>query len=177
MKKMLLLFLCTLPLIAGNLVLQEGFVAAHTEMVMDKTIDPLNNRLRTDLNMDSDDISSLKGTISVETGFFSSDNSDRDKEMYETLDSSAFPLATYTLSKVSKSEGENAYTLSGMLDFHGLKKELDFDAEITLENNTLTINATSMILMSDFGVKIPCMMFMCVRDQIDLFAKAVLLKQ
>lgn len=93
MKKTLLLFLCTLPLLAGNLALQEGFVAAHTEMVMDKTIDPLNNRLRTDLNMDSDDISSLKGTISVEMDFFSSDNSDRDKEMYETLDSSAFPLA------------------------------------------------------------------------------------
>jgi polyisoprenoid-binding protein YceI len=177
MKKMLLLFLCTLPLIAGNLALQEGFVAAHTEMVMDKTIDPLNNRLRTDLNIDSDDISSLKGTITVEMDFFSSDNSDRDKEMYKTLDSSAFPLATYTISTVSKSEGENSYTLSGVLDFHGLKRELDFDAEITFENNTLTINATSMILMSDFAVEIPCMMFMCVRDQIDLFAKAVLLKQ
>lgn len=177
MKKTFLLFLCTLPLLAANLTLQEGFVAAHTEMVMDKTIDPLNNRLRTDLNMDSDDISSLKGTISVETGFFSSDNSDRDKNMYETLKVSVFPHATYTISAVSKGEGKNAYTLSGVLDFHGQTKELDFDSEITLENNTLTISATSMILMSDFGVEIPCLMFMCVRDQIDLFAKAVLEKQ
>lgn len=177
MKKTLLLFLCTLPLLAGNLALQEGFVAAHTEMVMDKTIDPLNNRLRTDLSMDSDDISSLNGTISVEMDFFSSDNSARDKDMYETLNVSTFPLATYTISKVSKSEDKEFYTLSGVLDFHGQTKELDFDAEIIFENNTLTINATSMILMSDFAVKPPCIIFICVRDQIDLFAKAVLLKQ
>lgn len=177
MKKALLLLLFTLPLLAGNLVLQEGFVAAHTEMMMDKTIDPLNNRLRTDLNMDADEISSLTGTISVETGFFSSDNSDRDKNMYETINASIFPHATYTISTVTKGESKNAYTLSGVLDFHGQKKELDFDSEVTFENNILTISATSMILMSDFGVEIPCMMFMCVRDQIDLFAKAVLLKQ
>ncbi len=177
MKKTLLLFLCTLPLLAGNLALQEGFVAAHTEMMMDKTIDPLNNRLRTDLMMEADDIASLKGTISVEMEFFSSDNSDRDKNMYETVNSAVFPLATYTITNVSKNKGEHTYTLSGVLDFHGQKKDLNFDAVINLADNTLSISATSMILMSDFGVEIPCMMFMCVRDQIDLFAKAVLLKQ
>ena len=43
-------------------------------------------------------------------------------------------------------------------------------------DKTVTINATSMILVSEYDLEMPCMMFMCVRDQVDLFAKAVLNK-
>lgn len=177
MKKLLLLFLFALPLLAGNLVLKEGFVAAHTEMALDSTIDPLNNSIRTDLNMPSEDISSLRGTISVEMDLFVSDNSDRDEHMDEAVNVKSFPLASYTVTKLTKTEGVNNYKIDGTLDFHGQKRELSFNAEVLLQENLLTINATSQILMSDYGVEIPCLMFMCVRDQIDIFAKAVLEKQ
>lgn len=176
MKKLLVLLLFTLPLLSENLTLQEGFVAAHTEMMMDSTIDPLNNTLKADVRMDGNDIATLKGSISVEMDLFISDNSDRDENMDEATEAAKFPLASYTISKVTQAEGENNYLLTGTLDFHGQKRELSFNAEIIQKNDTLTINATSLILMSDYGVEPPCLMFLCVRDQVDLFAKAVFIK-
>jgi len=176
MKKLVFILLCSLPLLAGNLTLQEGFVAAHTEMLMDSTIDPLNNNLIADITMQGNDLLSLKGKLTVEMSLFVSDNSDRDKHMDEATEVGKFPLASYSITKVTKAEGANNYTLEGTLDFHGKKNPLTFNAEIMQTDKTVTINATSMILVSEYDLEMPCMMFMCVRDQVDLFAKAVLNK-
>ncbi len=176
MKKIVFILLCSLPLLAGNLTLKEGFVAAHTEMLMDSTIDPLNNNLIADITMQGDDLLSLRGKLSVEMGLFVSDNSDRDKNMDEATQVEKYPLASYSITNVTKAEGANNYVLEGTLDFHGKQNPLSFNAEIIKEDKTVTINATSMILVSEYDLEMPCMMFMCVRDQVDLFAKAVLSK-
>ena len=174
MKRLVFILLCSLPLLAGNLTLKEGFVAAHTEMLMDSTIDPLNNTLRADMSIQGDDLLSLKGKLTVEMSLFVSDNSDRDKNMDEATEVNTYPLASYTITDVTKAEGANNYVLEGTLDFHGKQNPLTFNAEIMHADKTVTINATSMILVSEYGLEMPCMMFMCVRDQVDLFAKAVL---
>ena len=176
MKKLFLFLLLALPLLAENLHLKEGFVAAHTEMMMDSTIDPLSNVLTAQMSIQNDDITTMKGTISVEMDFFSSDNSDRDEHMDEATETAKFPLATYTVEEVSKAKDEGSYTLKGTLDFHGQKKALAFNSEIIKQADSIVINATSTFLMSDYGIEPPCMMFLCVRDSIDLFAKAVLIK-
>ena len=176
MKKLLVLLLLTLPLLAENLQFKEGFVSAHTEMLMDSTIDPLNTNLTANITMQDNDLTTLQGTISVDMDLFISDQSNRDENMDESTEVSLFPLATYTISKVTKIEGLNDYTLTGTLDFHGQKNELVFNAEILKEDTTVTINATSNFLMSAYDIEPPCLIFLCVRDQIDLFAKAVLSK-
>ena len=175
MKRLLLALLFTLPLFAGNLQLKEGFVAAHTEMIMDTTIDPLNSSLKADLSMQGDDLSSIKGKLWIEMKLFSSDNDDRDEHMHEANNVNEFPLASYSISTITKADGI-AYTINGELDFHGAKRPLVFKAEITRVDNQITINATSRFLVSEYGMEMPCMMFMCVRDQVDIFAKAVLTK-
>jgi polyisoprenoid-binding protein YceI len=103
---------------------------------------------------------------------FTSDKSDRDKSMYEEIEAEKFAFATYTITSIVKSEKEDAYVINGTLDFHGEKRELSADAKITTVNGSLVIDATSMILMSDYGIEMPCLMFMCVRDQVDLLIKA-----
>lgn len=175
MKRLLFLLLLILPLFAGNLQLKEGFVAAHTEMLMDKTIDPLNSNLQADMSMKGDDLSSLRGKLWIEMKLFSSDNDDRDENMHESNEVGKFPFATYTISDVTKND-DAAYTINGELDFHGQKRAFILKSEITLIENEVTINATSKFLVSDYGMEMPCMMFMCVRDQVDIFAKAVLTK-
>jgi len=172
MKKILLVLLLALPLLAANLQLKNGSVAAHTEMMMDSTIDPLNNALRADITMENDDITTLKGKFWVEMNLFISDKSDRDKSMYKEVEADKFKLATYTISSVTKTDGENSYTINGVLNFHGKEKPLTAKAKITITNGALAIEATSMILVSDFGIKMPCMVFMCVRDRVDLLVKA-----
>jgi len=175
MKRFLLALLFTLPLFAADLQLKEGFVAAHTEMIMDSTIDPLNSSLKADLKMEGEDLATLKGKLWIEMKLFSSDNDDRDEHMHEANNVKEYPLASYTISDITKSDG-TAYSINGELDFHGQKRPLVFKAEVTLLENQITINATSSFLVSDYGMEMPCMVFMCVRDQVDIFAKAVLVK-
>lgn len=175
MTKLLFVLLLTLPLFAGNLQLKKGFVGAHTEMMMDKTIDPLNSNLHADMNMEGDDLTSLRGKLWIEMKLFSSDNDDRDEHMHESNEVAEFPLATYTITDVTKSDGI-IYTINGELDFHGQKQAFTLKSEIILSENEVIINATSNFLVSDYGVEMPCMIFMCVRDQVDIFAKAVLTK-
>ncbi len=172
MKKILLVLLLSLPLLGTNLVLKNGYVAAHTEMMMDSTIDPVNNYLEADVTIEGNDISSLKGKFWVEMGLFTSDDADRDKNMYESVETDKYKLATYTITNVTKTEEKDIYTINGVLSFHGVEKPLSAKAKITVVNGSLTIDATSKILVSDFGIEPPCLVFICVRDQVDLLIKA-----
>ena len=84
-----------------------------------------------------------------------------------------YKLATYTISSVTKTDEKDNYTIDGVLSFRGIDKPLSAKAKITSVDGSLTINATSMIMMSDFGIKPPCLIFMCVRDKVDLLIKAL----
>lgn len=172
MKKILVGLILALPLIAMDLELKSGSVTAHTEMLMDSTIDPINNSLQADISIENNDITTIKGKFWVEMTLFKSDKSDRDESMYKEIKTDKFSSATYTISKVTKAEGEDGYIIDGALSFVGQERPLSAKAKITTVDGSLAIEANSMILMSDFGIKMPCMMFMCVRDQVDLLVKA-----
>jgi polyisoprenoid-binding protein YceI len=174
MKKILFALVCSLPLFAASLQLQSGSIAAHTEMVMDKTIDPFTEKLAAEIQMEGSDIESLKGRFWVDLNLFASDNKDRDKHMYDALELTTFATATYEISSVSKTAIADMYTIKGTLDFHGVKKELVADAKITLQNGVVTLEASSLLHMPEYGITMPCMVFMCVRDQVDLSIKAQL---
>ena len=171
MKKIVLLFLISIGLFGADLSLKNGSVAAHTEMLMDKTIDPFNNALQAQITMQNGDITTMQGKFWVEMSLFKSDKSDRDDHMYKEVDTLKFKLATYTISSVTKVDNDT-YKIKGKLDFHGVSKELEAKAKITATNSEVTMDATSMILVSEYGIKMPCMVFMCVRDQVDLRVKA-----
>ena len=172
MKNVMLALLLSFPLFATDLVLKSGYIAAHTEMMMDRSIDPINNNLNAKITILNNDITTIKGKFWIEMKLFTSDKSDRDEHMYEIVEVDKFKLNTYTISKVTKTALTDVYTINGVLNFHGLEKPLSANSKITVKDGSLVIEATSMILMSDFGIEMPCMVFMCVRDKVDLLIKA-----
>jgi len=172
MKSILLVLLLIFPLFATKLQLKDGYVAAHTEMMMDSNIDPINNSLQADIDIENNDITTIKGKFWVEINLFTSDKGDRDENMYKDIEAERFKLASYTISSVTETEKKDIYTIDGTLSFHGHEKPLSANAKIIVKDGSLVIDATSMIMMSDFGIEMPCMVFMCVRDQVDLLIKA-----
>jgi len=172
MKNIFLILLLNFSLFATDLVLKDGYIIAHTEMMMDSEINPRNNNLKADISLEGNDFTTISGKFWVEMGLFTSDKSDRDENMYEEIEATKFKLATYTISGVTKTQIKDGYIINGKLNFHGQEKPLVAKAEITVVDGSLVINATSMILFSDFGIEMPCMVFMCVRDQVDLTIKA-----
>ncbi len=175
MKKITLLTLLAATLMASPLQLKSGSVTAHTEMVMDKTIDPKSSSLKGDLTIDGSDITTMRGKFYIEASLFKSDNAKRDDHMHQEMEVGKFKLATYTISSVVKN-GQD-YTINGKLNFHGTEKELSAKAKFKDSGTTISLDASSSFLMSDFGIKPPCMVFMCVRDKLDLTVNATMTKE
>lgn len=99
------------------------------------------------------------GTIEVDISQLQSDSGRRDNTIRDRfLESSRYPIATFVPSQIdglpaSYNEGETLnFKVSGDLTVHEVTKPVTFDVQATLANNELRGTATTMILMSDFGV-------------------------
>lgn len=157
---------------AGNLSFESGTVKAHTEVFGDSTIDPVFKKGVSRLSMD-DSVSSLRGSLDVSIGDFISDNKKRDEHMYEAMEKDKFPKATFEIKEVVTKGGDNA-VLKGTLSLHGISKPLSFEGSITQEGQKVHIKAKSSMKMSDYGITPPKMVFVTVRDQVDLNVDMVL---
>ncbi len=153
---------------ASKLQLQEGLIKAHTEVFGDSTIDPSSENIKTDLFMENS-LESLKGKIFLKAGDLVSDNKDRDDHMYETLNTLSHPLISYTINSIVKDDKrDNGYILNGVLELHGVKKELDVDAEMVQNDGLINLRSKFSLKMSDFGIEPPVLLFLTVRDQVDI---------
>jgi len=166
MKRSLFLFLFAASwLMAAELVITQGSIKAHTEVFGDSTIDPMTTALSSHLKM-SDGVESISGSINASMRALQSDNDDRDEHMAEAIASEKFPLATYTFTDVVKTE--EGYTINGNLNFHGVTKPLSVAAQFLERDNMLKLTGTAYFAMSEYDVEPPTMLFLTVRDQIDL---------
>ncbi|MBV5320059.1 MAG: YceI family protein [Sulfuricurvum sp.] len=153
-------------LTAGSLSFESGSIKAHTEVFGDTTIDPMTKKATSHLSMDASP-TTLKGSIEISMSDLFSDNKKRDEHMQEALESSSFPKAVFDLKEVVSKGGDN-YVLKGTMNLHGVSKAMNFDGTITEEGNKVRIKAQSSMKMTDFGIKLIKMMFLTVRDQVDL---------
>lgn len=157
---------------AGNLSFESGVIKAHTEVFGDSSIDPMFKKAHSRLSMENAP-ASLHGSIEVTIADFFSDNKKRDASMYETMESDKFPKASFEVKETVAKGGDN-YILKGTMHLHGVSKPMSFEGTVTEEGEKVHINAKSMIKMSDFGIKPPKMVFLTVRDQVDLNVDVVL---
>lgn len=157
---------------AGNLGFESGSIKAHTEVFGDTTIDPMSKKATSHLSMDAS-AATLKGSIDVSMSDLFSDNKKRDEHMQEALESSLFPKAIFDLKEVV-AKGGDSYTLKGTMTLHGVSKPISFEGTISEEGNKVRIKAQSGIKMTDYGIKPIKMMFLTVRDQVDLSVDVLL---
>ncbi|WP_310438720.1 YceI family protein [Sulfuricurvum sp.] len=151
---------------AGNLAFESGSIKAHTEVFGDSTIDPTAKKATSHLSMDTAP-ATLRGTIEVSMSDLVSDNKKRDTNMQETLESSTFPKAVFEVKEVVAKGGDNVI-LKGSMTLHGVTKPMSFEGTLSEEASKVRIKAKSTMKMSDFGITPPKMVFLTVRDQVDL---------
>jgi len=159
-------------LYAGALTFETGVIKGHTEVFGDSSIDPVFKKAVSHLSMEESPLT-LKGGIEVAISDFSSDNKKRDANMQETMESSKFPKSTFEIKEVI-SKGGDKYQLNGLLTLHGVQKPINFEGTVTNDGNKVHIKAFGMIKMSDYGMTPPKMLFLTVRDQVDISVDAVL---
>jgi polyisoprenoid-binding protein YceI len=98
-------------------------------------------------------------TVGLET--LTSDESRRDERVQQALQTGTYPTATFTVTSVSGydpsvAEGEEqTLQLTGILDLHGVQKEVTWEVKAVREGNVISALATVTINFADFDITPP----------------------
>jgi polyisoprenoid-binding protein YceI len=121
----------------------------------------------------SGDTVSSKIRVSADVKTFDSGNSSRDSHALEAIQGLKYPRVTFESRSIKPDSG--GYTVAGDLTFHGKTRPIAFHVTPTVEKEKIEIAGTFDILLSDYGVERPSLMFVKCKDNLtlrfDLFAK------
>ncbi len=165
MFKLLVILSLALFANANNLTVQNGEIKAHTEVFGDSEINPTTKSVKADLTMENS-IESIKGKIYFETLTLISDKKNRDEHMYELLQVEKFKTISFDIKSITKNESD--YEIKGALTLNGVTKNIKAKIIINQQNNQISLNGDFSFNLTDFNLEPPKMMFLTVRNQIDI---------
>lgn len=165
MFKLLIVLSLVLFANASNLSVQKGEIIAHTEVFGDSEINPTTKDVKADLTM-NDTIESIKGKIYFDTISLISDKKTRDEHMYELLQAEKFKTITFDIKSIVKTDVD--YEIKGVLTLNGVQKNIKAKISINKQNNQLLLTGGFSFNLTDFSLVPPTMMFLTVRNRIDI---------
>lgn len=102
-----------------------------------------------------------ESSFTVDLAGLTSDEDRRDQRVQEALDTGAYPSATFTVTSASGynpsiAEGEEqSLQLTGVLNLHGVEKEVTWEVKAYREGNAISALATVTISFADFDITPP----------------------
>ena len=171
MFKLLVILGLVLGANATSINVQSGEIKAHTEVFGDSEINPTTKNVKADLTIE-DTIESIKGKIYFETLTLVSDKKGRDENMHELLKIEKYRTISFDIKNIVKNE--NGYDINGVVTLNGISKSITAKTVIYRQNNQLLLNGEFSFNLTDFSIEPPVMMFLTVRNQIDVSYNIVL---
>ncbi len=165
MYKLILVALLAVFVNAQNLDFFNGKIEAHTEIFGDSNINPFSENIKSTLSIE-EKIESLKGVIKINTLSLHSDNEKRDEHMYELLNTTLNPQISFEITSLTKIE--DFYEIQGILTLNAVRQPIMSKAKILQENNHIILNGDFSINLTSFEMKPPKLLFLTVRDRIDI---------
>ena len=104
--------------------------------------------------------------VSVKISSFDSKNANRDSHMMEVTEALKYPSITFS-SKSIKQDG-NKLSVEGTLSFHGVNKDISFEAEKTKNKNKIEVTGGFDVKMTDFNIDKPTLMGVATDDEIKI---------
>ncbi len=103
-------------------------------------------------------------------------NSRRDRDMYRTLDIDVYPFAEFTGRITSQinpdSEIPQSVTVTGEFTVHGVTNQIEVEGLIYKEGSAYLLEADWVLLISDYEIEPPGILFYRVRDEIEVHISA-----
>ncbi|MFV0564129.1 YceI family protein [Malaciobacter mytili] len=165
MYKLILVALLAVFANAQSLNFSTGKIEAHTEIFGDSNINPFSENIQSTLSI-KEKIDSLKGVIKINTLSLHSNNEKRDEHMYELLNTTLHPQISFEITSLTKIE--EFYEIQGVLTLNGVKQVIMSKANILEENNHIILNGDFSINLTSFELKPPKLLFLTVRDRINI---------
>jgi polyisoprenoid-binding protein YceI len=99
--------------------------------------------------------------FTVDLRGLTSDEDRRDQRVQETLETSLYPTATFTATSVTGYDAsvaeseEQTLQLTGVLDLHGVKKEVTWEVEAYRQGDAISALATVTVAFAEFDMTAP----------------------
>ena len=97
---------------------------------------------------------------------FDSKNSNRDSNMLDVIEDYFYPTVSFTSSEITKED--NGYLITGILFFHGVKKEITIPVNLILDNKKIIVDADFSVSLSDYEIKRPSLLTIKMKDDISI---------
>ncbi len=165
MFKLLIILSLALFANANNLTVQNAEIKAHTNVFGDSEINPTTKNVKSDLTIENG-IESIKGKIYFDTLTLISEKKDRDTNMYKLLNVEKFKTISFDIKSITKNETD--YEIKGALTLNGVTKNIKAKIIINQQNNEILLNGGFSFNLTDFNLEPPTMLFLTVRNQIDI---------
>ena len=165
MFKLLVILGLVLGANATSINVQSGEIKAHTEVFGDSEIKPTTKNVKADLTIE-DTIESIKGKIYFEVLTLVSDKKGRDENMHELLKVEKFKTISFDIKSITKNG--NAHDINGVVTLNGVSKNITAKTTIIKDNNQITLKDSFSFNLTVFSLEPPVMMFLTVRNQIDI---------
>ena len=92
--------------------------------------------------------------------------------MYKLLNVDNFETISFDIKNIIKNEIN--YDISGVLTLNGIAKDIIVKSDISEEKSNILLNGKFSFNLTDFNLEPPSMLFLKVRDQIDITYKIYL---
>jgi len=128
-----------------------------------------NNNLSGLIKTDNEKIVNIG--IVAKVADFKSGNSSLDSNSYRVLEALKFPNIIF--KSISIENSKETLNIKGVIQFHGIDKNIDVNAELIKNENTTQINGKFNLSLSDFSVDRPSLLLRKVDDQIIIVFKLI----
>ena len=113
----------------------------------------VSNNILSVMLLDTSNMEINELAVVVKIASFNSKNSNRDSNTIEVTEALKYP--NVSLSSNSIKQANDRLTVKGTLKFHGVSKEIIFDAQKEIIKNEIKVTGNFEILMTDFKIKPP----------------------
>ena len=128
-----------------------------------------NNNLSGLIKIDNENI--LNIGVVAKVADFKSGNSSLDSNSYRVLEALKFPNIIFKSVSVTSINGLS--NIKGLIEFHGIEKNIDVNVKLATIENTTQINGEFTISLSDFSVDRPSLLLRKIDNQITIVFELV----
>ncbi|MGK7389871.1 MAG: YceI family protein [Candidatus Cyclobacteriaceae bacterium M2_1C_046] len=133
-----------------------------------------SNDLQGSVNLDTKEVQFKLKVRSLDT-----DNDQRDQDMYELMNVSQYPYIEFNgriADDLNLNKGKQKLTVKGEMRVRDVTREISIEGAIQKEGDKLRIEASWDLLLSDYNIEQPSILFYEVEDRHNIYVSAVLKK-
>ena len=123
-----------------------------------------NNNLSGLIKIDNENI--LNIGVVAKVADFKSGNSSLDSNSYRVLEALKFPNIIFKSVSVTSINGLS--NIKGLIEFHGIEKNIDVNVKLTTIENTTQMNGEFTLNLSDFSIDRPSLLLRKIDNEIKI---------